>query len=370
VYDHQPPPPFGQPGPPPGQGAIALTLKYSPLSFLLGLFKPFVAVNGHQVPLGWGRSVVPVPPGQHHVHVHVPYLLPSRIGSADLPVAVYPGQVVELEYRAPMIAFLGGSLGAPPQKYRGMGATIALLVVTLLILLCVCGGVIIAATSGADSDPVGLPVRPVPTLPTLDPLPFSPSPSTGQSSTGQSSSDPSGSDPSSAGPPEAGKPTLRDVQARSVVGPTFGSGEKTYTMDFTGWPFAFRTPGSWGCMAGKINLPEAKAWVCIDEGNPGSGQRLTVMLRPCAAPCAAAARTRMSTAWFDDGAQPRRHDDHTWYVEKARDDKGRYLLDVSHFFSTEPGGPPAWQVGVGGTAPPATRAVIQKIVNDVFSQTS
>jgi hypothetical protein len=147
VYDQQP---GAYPPPPNGGGAVAVTLKFNPLAFLLGLFKPRVELNGHQVQAAWGRTVVPVPPGQYHLHVHVPYLLPPRIGVADLPVTVQPGQTVELEYRAPMIAFLGGALGAPPQKYPGMVASIILLAVSLVLLLCICGGFVIAAATGGS----------------------------------------------------------------------------------------------------------------------------------------------------------------------------------------------------------------------------
>ncbi|GGQ81301.1 hypothetical protein [Couchioplanes azureus] len=137
--------------PPAGGGALALTLRYHPVTFLLALFTPVVQVDGHRVGHAWGRIVVPLAPGQHHVHVHVPYLLPTRIGAADLGVAVHPGQTVELEYRAPMIAFFGGALGAPPQKYPGMVGTVVLAVVTLVILLCLCGGVILAAGDGTST---------------------------------------------------------------------------------------------------------------------------------------------------------------------------------------------------------------------------
>ena len=92
---------------------------------------------------------VPVAPGHHHVHVHVPYVLPSRIGSADLAVTTAPGQSVELEYRAPMIAFLSGSLGTPPQEYNGMTASVVILAITAMIFLCACGGVFFAALADA-----------------------------------------------------------------------------------------------------------------------------------------------------------------------------------------------------------------------------
>jgi len=153
VYDQQPPQyeAYPPPGPAQGGGAVALTLKFHPLGFILGLFKPVAQLNGHPVANAWGRTVVPVPAGQHHVHVHVPYLLPPRIGVADLGVTVHPGQTVELEYRAPMVAFMRGALGAPPQKYPGMGVTIALLVVIAVMLLCVCGGILVAAMNSDGS---------------------------------------------------------------------------------------------------------------------------------------------------------------------------------------------------------------------------
>ncbi len=143
---------YEQPGPYPpaggGGSAIALTLKYMPLAFLFGLFKPVVEINGQAAGVrAWGRQVIPVPPGQYHLHVHVPYLLPSKIGNADVPLSVGPGQTAELEYRAPTIAFLNGALGAQPQKYPGIVASYILMAVSLVILLCVCGGIVVGALS-------------------------------------------------------------------------------------------------------------------------------------------------------------------------------------------------------------------------------
>jgi hypothetical protein len=148
---YQQPGPYPPAGPPPAGnagGAIALTLKYMPLAFMFGLFKPVVELNGHPAGVrSWGPQVIPVPPGQYHLHVHVPYLLPSKIGSADVPLYVAPGQTAELEYRAPTIAFLNGALGAPPQKYPGIIASYILMAVSLVILLCVCGGIVVGALS-------------------------------------------------------------------------------------------------------------------------------------------------------------------------------------------------------------------------------
>lgn len=159
MYEQQPPnvqqPAFPPPPDSAAGSAIAVTLKYHPLAFLLGLFKPQTQLNGHLAANAWGRHVLAVPPGQYHLHIHVPYLLPPQLGPADLPVNVYPGQTVELEYRAPMIAFSKGALGPPPQKYPGMPVMIALMVVMLIFLICICGGVIAGAVS--DSSASSLP---------------------------------------------------------------------------------------------------------------------------------------------------------------------------------------------------------------------
>jgi hypothetical protein len=160
-YGAQQPGGYPPPGPPQqGGGAIAVTLKYNPMTFIFGLLKPQLHIDGQQATNSWGRQVVPVAPGQHHLHIHIPYLLPPQVGPADLGVTVQPGQTVELEYRAPMIAFFNGALGGAPQKYPGMTLSLILLGVSLLILLCLCGGFLLAAIGSSNSSSSGLPVLP------------------------------------------------------------------------------------------------------------------------------------------------------------------------------------------------------------------
>lgn len=140
---------YGQPpgnGPSDGQPAIVVNTMYMWMAFMLSFFKPKIFVNGQEIPAVWGRNVIPVQPGQHHVHVHVPYFLPPKIGPADATVPVHPGQPpVELEYRAPVFAFVNGSLGPPPQQYNGMGVQVGLLV-GIFVLFCLCCGVSVLAS--------------------------------------------------------------------------------------------------------------------------------------------------------------------------------------------------------------------------------
>ena len=113
-----------------------MTTHFFPLAWLFFFIKPKIFVDGQESPpANWGRNVVPARPGQHQVHVYTPYFLPARVGPADALADVQPGQVVELEYKAPLWSFSPGSLGAGPQKYNGVGITIAVIAIPFVIIL-------------------------------------------------------------------------------------------------------------------------------------------------------------------------------------------------------------------------------------------
>jgi hypothetical protein len=135
-----PQPPQYAPQPQPQYGyypreGIVVTAQYMPLAWMYAMVKPRIIVNGREMPThGWGRTVVPAPPGQYHVHVHTPYFLPSRVGSADHAVVVQPGQWVELEYKVPVWTFSPGSLGPPPQTYNGKTAMMVVSIVAVVLV--------------------------------------------------------------------------------------------------------------------------------------------------------------------------------------------------------------------------------------------
>jgi hypothetical protein len=64
----------------------------------------------------------------------VPYFLPPKLGPADATADVQPGQVAELEYKAPLWSFSAGSLGVGPPKYNGVGITIAIVLIPFILL--------------------------------------------------------------------------------------------------------------------------------------------------------------------------------------------------------------------------------------------
>ncbi|MGI5486996.1 hypothetical protein [Microtetraspora malaysiensis] len=96
------------------------------LGFMMAIITPKIILNGHQMLGRWGRNIIPLPPGQYHLHLHLPYLLPPQIGPADLMIWLQPGMTLELEYRAPVWAYSRGALGPAPQPWNGKGAAIAL----------------------------------------------------------------------------------------------------------------------------------------------------------------------------------------------------------------------------------------------------
>jgi hypothetical protein len=109
--------------------------QFFPLSWFLFFVKPKIAVDGQEIQAqSWGRTHVPARPGQHHVHVHVPYFLPPKMGPAETTVDVRPGQLTELEYKAPLWAFSAGALGVGPQKYNGVGITIAIVAIPFVLV--------------------------------------------------------------------------------------------------------------------------------------------------------------------------------------------------------------------------------------------
>ncbi|GGL04221.1 hypothetical protein [Nocardia jinanensis] len=245
-----------------------------------------------------------------------------------------------------------GGYGGPPAKNNG--PLIAVLVtVVVLVLVGVIGLVVLQSRGSEENTAAG----------TSSEVTDSARPSASTTATSTTAT--------TSALPSSGEPVLREgVAPVAVLGPTWQAGESTYTMAFQGWPFAFRAPGSWGCMKGSIEkIPDAQAWGCVDESNSAAGQRVNLILRKCPATCDAATRTQFNADWFDQPDQARAFDDRTSYVEAAVNDEGRYSVDFSRFFAAEPGGEPVWQVGVFVESPAAGKDVVLKTLNDVATQT-
>lgn len=301
--------------------------------------------------------------GMRSIHQWSPAAVPAN-PSWDEPTTIRPAEPTQASGQA---AYPGQWQQAqptpsPPPSNPGMsGGQMGILAAVIALVVLVGGGLGIFAIvhDPGPADPRALPST-------------SPTPSTQRT--------PDSEPTPSAGPPKVtqteapgpvGRPQWKStVTPVTVKGPHFAPGEPVFTMAFPGWPFAYRVPSTFGCIKGTVEgLPDAKGYACIDETHLNAKHKINIMFRPCPTICTRSEQQSMTKAWFNPGQRPIAFDASTTYVETASNDKGRYELDMSHFFGEKPGGPLQWQVGIYIESPPATKATLQKVINDVRSQT-
>ncbi|TDV47096.1 hypothetical protein CLV71_110280 [Actinophytocola oryzae] len=115
-------------------GRLLLHTAYNPMAFLLALTGPRVTINGQPANVRWGEVAFNLPAGNHHLRVTTRYL--GDFGPAELPVAIYPGQVTTVYYRPPATKGMKGAIGFTPQPTR-MASVIAINVVIVLAAIAV-----------------------------------------------------------------------------------------------------------------------------------------------------------------------------------------------------------------------------------------
>lgn len=120
-------------------GALSITFGFPTGGFLYRATGPRLRIDGREVQVpGWGRHEVPVAAGRHRVEVWVPYVMPRKAGRAHTEVAVRGGERVALEYMAPSVTFMRGSLGEPgQQKSAGWSGVMVLNLIGVLVFLVV-----------------------------------------------------------------------------------------------------------------------------------------------------------------------------------------------------------------------------------------
>jgi hypothetical protein len=120
-------------GPP--MGRLVVDASFNPMAFMLAFTGPKVTINGQPANVRWGQTPFDLPAGNYHVRVCARYL--GDFGPAELPVAVYPGQLTTVYYRPPATIGMKGALGFQPQKTRGMSAIMLLNVIAVVLAIVV-----------------------------------------------------------------------------------------------------------------------------------------------------------------------------------------------------------------------------------------
>jgi hypothetical protein len=92
------------------QGTIKVRTGFLFLQFLLFFFKPTISIDGGEPQKNsWGESTHTVSPGQHTVHIEIPYIF-TKVAKADATVDVAADQTVTVNYRAPLIVTMKGKI--------------------------------------------------------------------------------------------------------------------------------------------------------------------------------------------------------------------------------------------------------------------
>ncbi|TQS41009.1 hypothetical protein [Cryptosporangium phraense] len=161
-------------------------------------------------------------------------------------------------------------------------------------------------------------------------------------------------------------PTFKKMLPVIVTGAVFDQGEQVSVIAEPGWPFAFRVPTGWRCTPAQIIDGDASAG--LECRPPGESNTLVqVGLRACDRPCDPTTQDLMNR---DIAPAPLTEGDaSTSYAEVADGRDNRYGLLVSHFFGPQPGEQPTWQVVVRARSPHTDRAAVQKVANDIRTQT-
>jgi hypothetical protein len=106
---------------------------------------PTVRLNGWQTKLGYGRHLLPVPPGPMRVDIETQW---TRVyGHATTEFVTVPGQTVPLFYAAPHHVFADGAIGPVPQKRGGLGVAILIVSLAVAVPLTLLGLTIVALNS-------------------------------------------------------------------------------------------------------------------------------------------------------------------------------------------------------------------------------
>lgn len=171
-------------------------------------------------------------------------------------------------------------------------------------------------------------------------------------------------DPFVSPSPIPSPPALKRVPPVRLVGPVFGANDTTQLVHPRELPFAFRVPASWDCGRGRI-LPGGVGYSCDAAAKSGVA-RVTLFVRRCRAVCTPAEYDRFGQDWMDAPLRYRERDATTRLVDVSG--FGYYRLAVSHLFR-DAARKLTWHVGVYARATPANTAVVQKVVNDIRSQT-
>ncbi|MGY0466246.1 NACHT domain-containing protein [Kitasatospora sp. cg17-2] len=159
----------------------------------------------------------------------------------------------------------------------------------------------------------------------------------------------------------------RDFPPQTVAGATWSPADPSYLWAFDALPFVMRAPSGMDCVQERRTGPDVTRIHCGHDRRGGSGSHfaLVVELRPCGTRCTRQdlAALAATPAW--SGLGPWTWHD-AWALRSESADGPAYRLNLLRAFAN---GGASYLVGVRGTVSPGRAATLQKVVNDVYTQT-
>jgi hypothetical protein len=91
---------------------VRITTRLSAVQSVLKAFPPRVSIDGgEEQSIPWRKTTdLSVPAGTHQLQIYFPYMLPSKMGLADIELSLEDGDTVELSYKPPWIRTRPGRL--------------------------------------------------------------------------------------------------------------------------------------------------------------------------------------------------------------------------------------------------------------------
>ncbi|MDY0813076.1 NACHT domain-containing protein [Kitasatospora purpeofusca] len=158
-----------------------------------------------------------------------------------------------------------------------------------------------------------------------------------------------------------------DVAPQAVAGATWSPADPSYLWAFEALPFVMRAPSAMDCFYEWRTGPEVVRFRCGYDRRGGSGSHfaLVVELRWCATKCTRRdlAALAATPAW--SGLGPWAWHD-AWALRSEAATGPVYRLNLLRAFTN---GGTDYFLGVRGTVSPGRAATLQKVVNDIYTQT-
>ncbi|MCX4690337.1 NACHT domain-containing protein [Kitasatospora purpeofusca] len=159
----------------------------------------------------------------------------------------------------------------------------------------------------------------------------------------------------------------RDLAPQTVTGETWSPADPSYLWAFDTLPFVMRAPSAMTCFQERRTGPDVTRIHCGYDRRGGSGSHfaLVVELRRCGTRCTRQdlAALAAAPAWSALGPWAW-HD--AWALRSESADGPAYRLNLLRAFAN---GGASYLVGVRGTVSSGRAATLQKVVNDVYTQT-